>query len=331
MRHPFVPGLLLSCLVAALAFLVEFGERHFLGNAWLDGVVLAIILGTIVRSIFGISPVFVPGIHFSAKTILEIAIVLLGASISFATISAGGVLLILIVSGVVVASLIISYGIGRMLGLSDKLATLIACGNSICGNSAIVAAAPIIKADSEDVAASIAFTAALGVLVVVLLPVLPPLLGLNERQYGIVAGMTVYAVPQVLAATFPVGPLSVQVGALVKLMRVLMLGPIVLFLGIRSGCSGGAKPKWSQLVPWFILGFVAMMAARSWEMLPPEMLPTLKQATLMMTVISMAALGLSVNIRTVASSGGRVLAAGALSILLLIAISISMIALLPLG
>ncbi|USJ28412.1 YeiH family protein [Ensifer adhaerens] len=331
MRPSLVPGIALSCLVAGLAYLVEFGERHFLGNAWLDGVVFAIILGTLIRTVFGVGATFTPGIQFSAKTVLEVAIVLLGASISFATISASGGFLVAAVAGVVMASLVISYSIGRMLGLSDKLATLIACGNSICGNSAIVAAAPVIKADSEDVAASIAFTAALGVLVVLLLPVLPGLLGLSERQYGVVAGLTVYAVPQVLAATFPVGPLSVQVGALVKLMRVLMLGPTVLFLGLRSGCCGKSRPSLAQLVPWFIVGFVAMMTARSFEVVPEAMLPIIKQTTVALTIVSMAALGLSVNIRTVLNSGGRVLAAGALSIAALAAISVALIAIIPLG
>ena len=104
------------------------------------------------------------------------------------------------------------YGIGRALGLNPRLATLIACGNAICGNSAIAAVAPVIGADQEDVASSIAFTAVLGVIVVLTLPLLVPLLGLDDFQYGALAGMTVYAVPQVLAATFPVGRLAARWG-----------------------------------------------------------------------------------------------------------------------
>src|SRR5690606_37559890 len=100
---------------------------------------------------------------------------------------------------------------------------LVACGNSICGNSAIAAVAPVIGATSRDVAASIAFTAVLGIGMVLSLPLLVPLLDLSETQFGVLAGLTVYAVPQVLAATTPVGALSVQLGTLVKLVRVLML------------------------------------------------------------------------------------------------------------
>ena len=109
------------------------------------------------------------------------------------------------------------------------MSVLIACGNSICrGNSAIAAVAPVIGADSDDVASSISFTAVLGVVVVLGLPLLVPLLRLSLTQYGVLAGLTVYAVPQVLAATLPIGALSNQVGTVIKLVRVLMLGPVVL-------------------------------------------------------------------------------------------------------
>ena len=79
------------------------------------------------------------------------------------------------------------------------MALLVACGNAICGNSAIAAVAPVIGADSKDVVAAIAFTAVLGVLMVLGLPLFIPLAGLSEHQYGTLAGLTVYAVPQVLA------------------------------------------------------------------------------------------------------------------------------------
>ena len=105
-----------------------------------------------------------------------------------------------------------SYVICRALGLPQRMAVLVACGNSICGNSAIAAVAPVIGADGDDVASSIAFTAVLGVLVVLGLPLLVPLLRLSLTQYGVLAGLTVYAVPQVLAATLPIGALSNQVG-----------------------------------------------------------------------------------------------------------------------
>ena len=130
-----------------------------------------------------------------------------------------------------------------MLGLSTRLSILIACGNSICGNSAIAAVAPVIGADGDEIASSISFTAILGVMMVLGLPLLIPLLQLSATQYGILAGLTVYAVPQVLAATVPAGLVSTQIGTLVKLMRVLMLGPVVVGLSLLAPRLHGGRAQ----------------------------------------------------------------------------------------
>ena len=148
------------------------------------------------------------------------------------------------------------------------MSILIACGNSICGNSAIAAVAPVIGADSDDIASSISFTAILGVLMVLGLPLLIPLLEVVSflGQYGILAGLTVYAVPQVLAATVPAGLVSTQIGTLVKLIRVLLLAPVVVALSLVSWhyrlrdqhASSSSKLNLRNLVPWFIPGFLIL-------------------------------------------------------------------------
>lgn len=316
-----LPGLGLALGVTALALGAETLQERLLGARYFDGLVLAILAGTLIHTLVGLAPCFVAGVQFASKTILEIAVVLLGGTISAAALAQSGIELIAAVAVVVLLALTASYLVGRWLGLDDRLATLVACGNSICGNSAIMATAPVIEAPAEDVAASIAFTAALGIVVVLLLPLAFGALGLTQWQYGVVAGLSVYAVPQVLAATGPVGVMSTQVGTLVKLMRVLMLGPAVLFVGLRHGRQGVVR--FSLLVPWFIVGFLLAMAARSSGLLPEPTLQPLQQASSCLTLISMAALGLSVDLRTVLSSGGRVLAAGFISILVLMGLAVA--------
>ena len=195
---------------------------------------MAILLGVVIRTAWTPGERWHPGIAFSAKILLEIAVVLLGASVSAATVLALGPALLGGIVATVAVGLVTSYAIGRALGLRQRMAILVACGNSICGNSAIAAVAPVIGADGDDVASSIAFTAVLGVIVVLLLPLLVPVLLLSLTQYGVLAGLTVYAVPQVLAATLPIGELSNQVGTVVKLVRVLMLGPVVLALSLLT-------------------------------------------------------------------------------------------------
>jgi uncharacterized integral membrane protein (TIGR00698 family) len=323
-----LPGVLLCGAVAGAAMLLERLEAGVLGRAWLEALVLAILVGTILRSLWSPAQIWLAGIRFSAKTLLEIAVLLLGASVSAQAIAAAGPALLIGIVGVVLVAICASYGIGRLLGLPHKMAILVACGNSICGNSAIAAVAPVIGADGRDVAASIGFTAVLGVLVVLGLPLLAPLVDLRGAGYGVLAGLTVYAVPQVLAATAPMGALAMQVGTLVKLVRVLMLGPVVLFLSLLTPRRDAGRLKLHRLVPWFILGFLLLSALRSFALLPGAILPPVAVATNLLTVIAMAALGLSTDLRVVSRSGARVAVTVTLSLLVLGVISLGLIRLL---
>jgi uncharacterized integral membrane protein (TIGR00698 family) len=326
-----LPGVLLSTFVSGLAVLAERAEVRLTGGAWVEALVLAIFIGALCRLVLRRPATYDPGIAFSAKYFLEVAIVLLGAGVSAAAIAGMGLPLIGAIAAVVALALLASYGIGRGLGLSRRVALLVACGNSICGNSAIAATAPVIHADAEDVASSIAFTAVLGMVTVLLLPALVPLLGLSATGYGVMAGMTVYAVPQVLAATAPVSALSIQIGTFVKLVRVLMLGPVVFVLSLAAGKTGGRRPALHRLVPWFILGFLAMLAARSVGLIDAELAAIMGKAATVLTILSMAALGLGIDLTRVMRAGPKVTATVVLSLAVLAVASYAMVLLLNLA
>ncbi len=349
--RPFVqrvmPGVLLCVAVTAVSYVLQSVEARVFGRAWLEALVIAILVGTVIRTAWTPGRVWAPGISFSAKTLLEVAVLLLGASISVQTIEAAGAGLLVGIAATVAVAICASYAMGRALGLPRRMSTLIACGNSICGNSAIAAVAPVIGADSKDIAASIAFTAVLGVVVVLALPLLIPLLALKQLQYGVMAGLTVYAVPQVLAATLPIGSVAVQIGTLVKLVRVLMLGPVVLVLSLVASrlrdepsapgeLTAGdrpapGRPPLHKLVPWFIVGFVVLAAIRSAGLIPAATLGPVAFVTNLLTVVSMAALGLGVDVRVVARAGAAVTATVTLSLVLLGAISLGLIRVLGIG
>jgi len=343
-----LPGLGLCLAVTGTALLLQRGEELLFGRAWLEALVLSILIGTTVRTIWTPDPRWFPGISFSAKVLLEVAVVLLGASVSAATIMAAGPALLAGIAGIVVAAIGASFLIGRLLRLPPRMALLVACGNSICGNSAIATVAPIIGADGDDVAASIGFTAVLGVVVVLGLPLLGAILHLDGLQYGVFAGLTVYAVPQVVAAAAPVGAVAVQMGTLVKLVRVLMLGPVCLLLSLVAAplreepdeaaphVTAGdrprrARPQFHHLVPWFILGFLLFVLLRTLDLFPKSTLGPIESTASLLTIISMAALGLGVDVRSVVSAGGRVTAAVILSLVVLAMISLCLIHALPIG
>ncbi len=327
------PGIALCVVIALTAILIQRGEERIVGHAVVEAIVIAILLGMVVRTIRQPAPQLSAGIAFSAKQVLEFAVFLLGASVNLPELVRAGPALLLGIIAIVVITLGFGFTIGRAFGLTPKLAILVACGNAICGNSAIAAVAPVIGADARDVASSIAFTAVLGVVMVLGLPLLIAPLALSNYQYGVIAGMSVYAVPQVLAATFPVSVLSGEVGTLVKLVRVLMLGPVVLFFSLmsrRADRATGAAPRLTiaRLVPWFIVGFIVLAVLRSTGVIPGSVAAPVRELSRALTVVAMAALGLGVDVRAVARAGSRVSLTVILSLAALVLMSIAMLALL---
>jgi uncharacterized integral membrane protein (TIGR00698 family) len=331
----FLPGVLLSAAVGALAFGAQTLEARMMGRAWIEALVLAILIGAALRLIWTPSETWRPGIRLSARTLLEIAVALLGATISGTAVMALGPALLMAVVAVVALALIGGYALGRMLGLPPAMAMLVACGNAICGNSAIAAVAPVIRAEGEDVAAAIGFTAVLGIAVVLLVPVVGALVGLDALETGALAGLTVYAVPQVLAAAAPAGAAAIQLGAIVKLVRVLTLGPLCLILALLGperfgGEAPGRRPPLHHLAPWFIVVFLILTALRSAGLIPEAVLPPLEATVTVLTLMAMAALGLSVDPQAVVRAGPRTAATAALSALLIGALALVAILLLPL-
>lgn len=325
-----IPGLLLAILVGLVGWLLGQAQGAWLGRVWLDPLVLAILLGATVRFFMSLPPRSQPGIKLASGRMLEFAIALLGVSLNLKTLSAGGAWLLVGAFSIVLLSLGGGYAIGRLAGLSKKMSVLIASGNSICGNAAIVAVAPAIGAKRDDVATSIAFSAVLGVVLIVILPFLASPLALDEANFGILAGLTVYAVPHVIAATAPVGAIAVQVGVLVKMMRVVMLGPVVALLAaLHRKQGGGASGGLFTYLPWFVILFAALTLLRTFDLMPAVLIDPAQQLYRVLMLVAMAALGLGVDLRAVLAAGPRVIVVVTSSILMLGTMALVLIRLLP--
>jgi uncharacterized integral membrane protein (TIGR00698 family) len=323
-----VPGLGLALLIASAAFALEWCEQWAWGHVGLEALVLAMLLGAAWRSLAFLPAGCCAGIRFAAKPLMEVAIVLMGASVNL---SALGDLGMAMIGGIAIAiplTIAVSYRIGLALGLSERMAMLVACGNAICGNSAIAAVGPAIGAEAEETSAAIGYTAVMGVVVVLAVPFVAKALGFEPIAGGILAGMTVYAVPQVLAAAHPLGAVAVQLGALVKLVRVLMLGPVVVVAALHFGgkpkSSGGSS---ARLLPAFILLFVLLASLHSLGLIPLPLAQAARLASLLLTVVAMAGLGLGVDLRKLAEAGPRVTASVVLSLAVLFGVTFLIIGL----
>lgn len=315
------PGLATSCALAAAGLGLQWAITKLTGFTVLEALVLALLLGLIWRNTMGCSDRVLVGCKFASKEVLEVAIVLLGASVDLRTLAKVGVPMLLTVGVAVTLVIVLSKLIGRALGLSANTALLVGVGNGICGNSAIAAVAPLVEAKPEEVAASIGFTAVLSILVVLALPYITHVVPLSNAQYGVVAGMVVYAVPQVLAATFAVSPQSVAVGTLVKLTRVLFLSPVVMFFSVTRG-TGEKRLSWKKLVPWFMIGFAFLAVLRTAHFIAEDQGNMLRDGGKMLTVVSMGAIGLTVDLKALGKASTAVVITVLASLLILLAISL---------
>ena len=321
------PGLALALGVAFVAWLGERALIAGVGRAVLEAIVLAILIGAVVRTWFVRDfSRYAHGAHVASGLILECSIVLLGAGSDLRALVAAGPAILAGVVVIVGVTLVSGTFIGQWFGLPRTHALLVAVGNAICGNSAISAAAPVVGARRDEVASAIAFTAVLGVCVILGLPFLIPLLHLSDHQYGIVAGLTVYAVPQVIAAAYPVSVAAGQAATLVKLMRVLLLGPVVLILSLTEHHS--AHLRWWRAVPWYIIGFFVTSALRTTDVIPASMGDVVREGARLLTVLAMAGLGLAVDLQAVRRVGARVGSTVLASLLLMLGLSLALVRLL---
>lgn len=328
------PGILYAVAITGVASIIAEIQEHVLGHALLEPLVLALLLGLAVRALRPPRPAAEPGIAFAGKQLLELAIVLLGLRLNLGEIVDAGGKIIVSVLLLVSMTLVLGTVIGRAMGLNTRLAVLVAVGNAICGNSAIAAVAPAIRARKADIAAAISLTAVFGVGVVLALPLLVPLLGLSDERYGVVAGLSVYAVPHVLAATFTVSADAGQVASLVKLSRVVLLGPVVALFALlfREPSGTGARSlSPGKVLPWFVIGFAVTATLRTAGLVPEGLSGIATETSRILTAVAMAGLGLGVDIRSLRETGSRVIGVVLILTALLVASALAVTAVLGIG
>jgi uncharacterized integral membrane protein (TIGR00698 family) len=296
------PGLALALAGAGAGFLV---------HALLPGVpvvLVAIALGLLVANAWGIPAAARPGLALASGLLLRVGIVLLGFELVLQDMLTLGARGLVVVVAVVVATFFGTRWAGRRLGVSAGLSLLVATGFSICGVSAIAAARGVSDADEEDVTYAIALVTLCGSLAIVLLPALRPILGLDEHDFGVWVGASVHDVAQVVATSSAVGGVAVATAIVVKLTRVLLLAPLVAWIAWRDGRSAGVARL--QLVPLFVLAFVAAAALRSAGLVPAGLLPVLADTKTVLLALALFAVGARVELRRLFAVGGRPLVLG---------------------
>jgi uncharacterized integral membrane protein (TIGR00698 family) len=317
------PGLALTAAIVALAYAI----RRVPGVDAFSPMIIAILLGIVFHNLVGTPARARAGVVFSLRRILRLAIILLGLQLTAGQVVAVGGTGIAIIVATLVATFTLTKAMGRMLGVERRLAELIAAGTSVCGASAVIATNTVTRGSDEDVAYAVACVTVFGTLSMFLYPTLGTLLQLDMHHYGLWAGSSIHEIAQVVAAAFQHGREAGDAGTIAKLSRVMLLAPLVMTLGIVAARGGrsGAKADGKAPMPWFVLGFIAMIGLNSVGVVPAEATHAVTPVTTFLLTMALAAMGLETDIRKLRAKGMRPLALGALSWLFISAFSLALI------
>jgi uncharacterized integral membrane protein (TIGR00698 family) len=318
-----VPGVALAAAIALGANLL-----HGLpGAATFSPMILAITIGIAVRNLVGAPSFAGPGIAFSMRRLLRSAIVLLGLQITLTQLAAVGAKGLFIVVGTLVAAFGFTLAAGRALGVDRRLTELIAAGTSICGASAVVATNSVTEASDEDVAYAIACVTIFGSIAMFVYPVLPRLLHLDDAVYGLWSGASIHEIAQVAAASFQNSQRAGEIATVAKLARVMLLAPVVLALSVAPRASARPAPGTSGRppLPWFAIGFVAVVAINSVVTIPAGVRSATVTLSTFLLTIALAAMGLETDVSRLYAKGLRPAILGGLAFLFVATVSLTLI------
>lgn len=314
------PGIILCATIAAAGFAL----RQIPGVGVFSPMILSILIGILFHNLLGTPRRAKAGVTFTMRRLLRTAIVLLGLQLTLAQVAAVGATGIAVIAVTLAATFVFTKAAGRVLGVERGLAELIGAGTAVCGASAVIACNTVTRAHDEDVAYAVACVTVFGSLAMFLYPALALPLGLGADHYGLWAGASIHEIAQVVAAGYQQGPAAGEAATVAKLSRVLMLAPLVLSLAAiaraRGGQAGAKVP-----MPWFVLGFVAMMLVASFLPPPPELKSVIVTTTTFLLSMALAAMGLETDLRKLRAKGLRPLALGAVSFLFIAVFSLTLI------
>lgn len=316
-QHTLWLGLLMVFAVGSLSWwLAQFAPR-------IGSVTIAIILGVLVGNIIFNNEAGATGGLFAEKQLLPIAITLLGVELQLMTLVALGPVAAVIIGISIATSIFVSVRIGKILGYSPSFSILMGAGNGICGSSAVAATSIAIDAEEADTGISISVVNLLGTLGIFLIPFVIRILSLSDLQGGLLVGGTLQAFGQVVAAGFSVNDEVGNIATVVKMGRVLMLGPVVVLIGTwmqsKINLAKGEKSKARVKIPRFILGFFVMSIIASLNILPANILLIITTLGKYLLVVAMAGIGMRIHLKTLFRSGfGALLFGGLISLIQII-------------
>jgi uncharacterized integral membrane protein (TIGR00698 family) len=324
----FGPGIALSAALAALA--MGLGGIGWLQSRGMSALTVAILLGIVIaNTVYSrLAGTCGSGVNFSKQTLLRAGVILYGLRLTLQDIGHVGIAGVLIDAVVLTSTFALAYVLGtRLFGLDRTTATLIGAGSAICGAAAVMATEPIVRAKAEQVTVAVSCVVVFGTLAIFLYPMLYSLnthwqlIPAGPRAFGIYAGSTIHEVAQVFAAGRSVSVATANTAVVTKMVRVMMLAPLLIGLSAWStrsrdrthagmDQSAAVAVQHRLRIPWFAFGFIGMVLFNSLALLPQSTRIALVDVDTFILAMAMAALGLTTHVSAVRNAGIKPLLLG---------------------
>jgi uncharacterized integral membrane protein (TIGR00698 family) len=288
----------MATLVAAMARLtaqwVPFG---------LSEVLIAVWLGLVIATLGWLPATAGPGLRLAQQRILRLGIILLGARLSLFDVAAIGTGALGLVAACMAAVLAFVVIVGHVARLPRRLVLLIGVGTAVCGNSAIIATAPVLKAEEREVSFAVATITLFGTLAVFLYPLVGSALQLGDVAFGMWTGVAVNDTSQVVAASAAYSGIALDTATVVKLVRNTLMAPLILLIAFwwnRTAAVAvegeSARQGALKAFPLFVLGFLAMALLRTVGVIEPATARVIDEVVKVCILIALAAVGLSTKL-----------------------------------
>jgi uncharacterized integral membrane protein (TIGR00698 family) len=331
-NRAFIIGVGLTALLGVAAMILA----PLPGLSVMGSLTVAMLLGIGWRSVAGLPKVYTGGVQFSARKLLRYGIILTGVRLNFGLIATSGIQVLLLDLALITFGIIFIPWLGRKMGLSSGLALMIGVGQSICGASAVGAAAAITPdAKEEDVSLAVAICGLLGTVGVLFFSFASPLLNWHGHFYGLLSGSTLHEIAQVVAAGPAGGPGADELAMVVKLTRVMLLAPVAILLAFAftynantaKQMAGQRGIDWKKLpIPWFVFGFLLVGAISSTGWIPKDVSNIILQVSIFLMVMAMAAMGLMVDLVVIRKTGLKAITVAGIAFAVFIGLSLLLVA-----
>jgi uncharacterized integral membrane protein (TIGR00698 family) len=300
--------------------------------------VLALVAGLVIRTVTGAPPAVRPGVDFTLKRLLRLAIILFGATLSFGQVVSIGAGSFTVIAATIVLALGLTSVLGRWLRAPAGLVRLIGIGTAICGATAIITVGPIIESKEEEIAFAVTTIFLFNMLAVVAYPLLGHALALSNTVFGVWSGAAIHDTSSVLAAAFAFSEPAGQVATVVKLTRTLALVPLALLYGVAhsyaqargtgAGSAGGrtgVTVNLAKIFPWFILWFVGAALLNTFGLVGASAGRWASLIGKFLVIMVMAAVGLSADLARMREIGLRPVCVGLAASVMIAVVSIGLI------